>query len=196
MIETLPRDPQGAQIMIGSVVTVVGEGFTLQNRAGLVLDLESKENPENGPIAVFFDREVENYRFDIGFSVTEKWDGKRPTLENYRDCPRVCYFRAEELRVELEFGTKTMADRMFGNMGWHQVYSLPFRLERGTHACQLEACRSGKLATERSFVNLCGAVCEVYTCTDCHPRANGMRTESLDLKHPLPGPKDFLAKTA
>ena len=171
-------------IVIGSIVTVITDDTRVCGDQGIVVDINSDYCPEDGPIAVFFDKEVYYHKF---WDMTEakKWKGV-PTLENYRSCPRIFCFRREDLKVEERFSPYVLAARLFGRNRFHSSNSWNFPLIPGTHACQMKGCESG-VATELTLVNIWGTVCEVYTCKSCHNKVHGMCGETLDLKNPLPG---------
>src|SRR5690348_16242023 len=95
-------------ILVGSVVQIFETAFS--GCEGLVMDIASDMNPEDGPIAVFFDREVSEYKFHRLYD--ERWKGVPPTTENYRECTRVACFVPNDLVVLREFSDKTLAKRI------------------------------------------------------------------------------------
>jgi hypothetical protein len=168
----------------GVVVTILGD-FRFTDMQGLIIDMNSNQRPEDGPIAVYFDIEVPDHEFGI-FGDKKKWTCGIPTKENYRACYRVRYFKANELRGEAGFPLEVIAQRRFDGK-YLFVQELNFPLRPGTHECQLQSCKSGLLATELTLVNFVGTIMSVYTCAVCHKEWDKMRTESLELKKPLPG---------
>lgn len=164
-------------LAIGSVVSILGTSF--DRRQGVVVDLESDLDPEDGPVAVFFDQEVPPYLFTNQRDL-EKWKGEIPTHENYRNCPRVVCFLPEDLRAESRFSNETLAHRLFGRL-WHS-WAAPKDPMTETTECMFDGCSS--CATEHTLLNFWGTVYVVYACGEHHKERNGMFTENLGLKSP------------
>jgi hypothetical protein len=181
-------DVAGSPLLLESIVTVVGEETSFTNYQGLVLDVRSGHEPEDGSIAVFFNKEVEPEKFSNWIDVRE-WRGKDPTPKDYKNCPRVVCFLPNELRVEQRWSSKTLMGRTFGSglhARWHS-FSHPKRpLVPNVHLCHLQDCPSGLHATQSAFINVWGTVIEVYVCEPCHKRTHGMCADAVELKHPLP----------
>lgn len=171
------------QIMTESIVTVIGEN-TFTGIQGLVMATDSDGEPEDGLVAVFFDRHVDSFHFNQ--AVRYLWDGEKPTPEKYHTCPRVVHFLPEELRVESEYSIETRAKQLFRNM-FHSTAQLNFPLVPNTHLCQLKDCINGALASKKSLLNCWGTVHEVYTCGECHERCHGAYMDIFEVKEPLPG---------
>jgi len=171
----------------GNIVTVTDRNSVFANDQGIVIDTKSSLDKESGPIAVFFDKEVESYGFNQISAESPRWTETVPTLENYRQNPRVICFRSSQLRIDKGWDIKNLANRFFGRYGWHHASSLSFHLVPNTHACHLAACSSGLLATQRTIVNYCGSIYDIYSCETCHRLYHKISTESFpELKNPLP----------
>jgi len=168
----------------GDIVTILGDNrFT--GKQGVVIDTNSDKRPEDGPIAVFFDKEVPDYEFNRTHFAGE-WMGGVPTQENYRGCYRVICFPPEELRRDEEFILETLVERKFGS-NYTAFHAWNFPLRPGTHACQLESCTSGQPATKITMINVWSSIEVMYTCEACHKEWDGARTDGVTLKKPLPG---------
>ncbi len=180
---TDPADPKGVPIVVGAIVLIKGDNrFT--GKKGVVIDNKSDKRPEDGPIAIFFDREVPGYEFYQ--TMCEDWKGGMPTAENYRQCHRVITFPTEEVEVIAEFDIETIVKREFGDKYW-TLNTLNFPLIPNTHSCQMEECLSGLHATERTIINVWGNLYVAYTCSPCHKEWHGRRCDDFKLKNPLPG---------
>jgi len=164
---------------VNSIVTIIGDNGFVGNQ-GVVMDMTSDFEPEDGLIAVFFDTEVSDYHF-VG---SRKF--VHPTPDNYKECPRIICFEKEEVEVVEEFSLEVRAKRLYP-MGFWISRSWKFPLIPSSHACQFGDCKSDLLATEKTLVNIWGTIFEVYACTECHKERNGMLGEILGLKDPLPG---------
>ena len=160
------------QLVVGSVVRITEADFYLFDCEGVVVDTKSDLYSKDGPIAVFFDKEVET--LDVhGPRAVRTWRGPTPTPENYRTCPRVLCFQSNELMVIPQFSLPTIAKRRFRDM-WHHTRSNKAPLVPNMFKCHLADCESGLMATERSVFNFWGTVIDFYTCTECHQIIDGM----------------------
>ncbi len=160
----------------GDIVTILGDNrFT--GRQGIVIDMASDKQPEDGPVAVYFDAEVPDHEF---YQPGERsgWSGGVPNKENHRACCRVICFRPDELRRDAEFPIETLVQRKFGS-NWARISSWKFPLRPGTHDCQFESCKTGQPATMLTLVNVWGTVCTVYSCESCHEKWHGVRTDGF-----------------
>ena len=179
------------ELKVGSIVRITDEDFWIYDSEGIVVDTNSDAYPEDGPIAVFFDKEVET--LDIhGPEEAESWSGPIPTQENYRECPRVLWFQPNELMVISQFSLKTLADRRFPGM-WHHTRAFSAPLVPNVFKCHLADCKSGLMATERSLFNFWGTVIDFYTCTECHEAIDGMGGDFVPkLREPDENDKAFM----
>ncbi len=166
------------------VVTILGN-YRFTGMQGLIIDMNSNKQPEDGPVAVFFDHEIRDHEFGI-MTQDERWTGPRPTKENQHKCKRVVCFQPQELRKEEGFPLETMVIRKFGSSP-HHLHEWSFPLKPGTHACQLKACESNLLATKLTLINVWGTIQAIYTCEKCHEGWDGVRTDGVTFKDPLPG---------
>lgn len=160
------------QLVVGSVVRITEADFYVYECEGVVVDTNSDLSPEDGPIAVFFDREVETLDFN-GPRSARRWNGPTPNKENYRTCPRVLCFKPDELMVIPQFSLETLANRRFPDR-WHHARSIRAPLVPNMFKCHLADCKSGLMATERSLFNFWGTVIDYYTCIECHQKIDGM----------------------
>ena len=177
--ETEVLDSKKTPINIGSIVTVLvySSFFTCQ---GIVVDTNSDHEKEDGPIAVFFDKEVPSHKFGFVLAGQDDWKSGVPTFESYRSCPRVVCFLPVELRVESQFNDKTVAKRLFGNNSWHSLRSPKEDMIPNVTECFFSGC--SKKATCRTYVNFWGSIYVIPSCTECHSKRNGLCTEDLQLK--------------
>ncbi|HEY0908060.1 MAG TPA: hypothetical protein VGE35_01795 [Candidatus Paceibacterota bacterium] len=185
MTSSSPAEITPPAIANESIVVVCGTSF--DGCEGLVIDVASNLVPEDGPIAVYFDKEVDAYKF-VGSREAEEWKGGIPTLENYRNCPRVICFEPTDLKPIGRFSPLVRANRLFGKDRVRDCSSPNFPLVPGTHECHLKDCPDGASAkaTHSALINVWGGVYEVYVCKTCFDRANGMCCDSFELKKPLP----------
>ncbi len=177
----------GLTLKVGSIVTTTEVSLHKNNNQGVVMDLKSDLVPDDGPIAVFFDSEVEGF-----LSLPRNFDEHKepPTPEDYKESKRIFCFEAEELEVIEEFSLKTKARQLYPQ-GYWLIRSWKFPLIPNSHECQFYDCESDILATEKTIINIWGVVYEVYTCTKCHKEKNGVYGNMLGFKKPLPGvPQD------
>lgn len=173
-------DVNKAPINIGSIVTIVGDDNSFTHFQGIVVDTNSDHEVEDGPIAVFFDKEVASYKFGLFLSEQDHWKGGVPTLESYRSCPRVVCFLPEELRVESRFDDKTVATRLFGDDMWHSLFSPKEEMVPNVTECSFNGC--SQKATCHTYVNFWGSVYVIPSCAKCYSKRNGCCTEDLGLK--------------
>jgi len=175
-------------LAVGDIVTIIGDNnFT--DTQGIVVDTCSDKMLDDGPIAIYFDNEVPDYKFNRHDFDDNKWTSGIPTKDSYKRCYRVICFKPEELRKEVGFSIETIVNRIFGKTGYNAISVLNFPLKPGTHPCQVESCETGLQATELTLVNIWGTIMTIYTCTDCHRKWHGARTDGVALKEPLPGAK-------
>jgi hypothetical protein len=172
----------GQEIKVGSIVCVVTPEYALDGTEGVVVDVSSDLSPEDGPIAVFFDKEVEDDLFWTSRDLD--WRGGLPTADNYRDCPRVRCFNQGELGIITKFSLSTMANRLFGKGTWDHTRELSFPLQPGVGVCHFKRCRN--LPTHEAIVNNLRTIRNVYCCAACYEEAHGKLAEVLELKFSPP----------
>ena len=164
---------------------------------GLVVDPNSTIEGDGYCVAVYFDREVSADHFRARDSGIESWDekygkggGSEAVLSDSNlitTCPRIVFFRPDELVVEAEWKIEHLAYRTFRRNNVHTVNSVKdFVFKSGTHACWLEGCES--VAVKPAFFNVWGSVFLICTCQACFEKTNGWCGDSLpQLKKSLPG---------
>lgn len=156
-------DRNGVEITVKSIVRIHETSF--DGCDGLVMDIASDLEPEDGPVAVFFDREVSSYKFNPIWVGLEKFS--TPTPENYKNNSRVICFDPQDLEVREEWSIENLCDRFFPDY-YHSISTLTFPLQKDKWPCAIEGCMSDKKATEKTLLNFWGTVYEIYTCIECH----------------------------
>jgi len=185
-----PLDRNNVLLRPMQIVLIRGE-TSFDGHQGLVMDAASDLEPEDGPIAVFLDREVDNHHFNgpmrFRFGM---WKGPVPTPESYKKSERVICFEPRQLIVESEWSLETLAVRLYGKDMWHSLMQMKYRLIPSIWDCSFADCKSGLMATERTLVNFVGSIYEIYSCAECHKSRHGMCTESMQLRGaPAIGPE-------
>lgn len=179
------RTTEAPVLREGATVRIALPGSRFDDCYAVVIDMNSDRRPQDGPIAVYFDEEVPDYQFNVhGFD--DMWKGGVPTKADYRDCYRIACFKPEELKPENSVPVDILIKRKFGD-NYLRAYALPFPLAPGTHECHVAECASGALATKMTFINVHGVISNFYACEECHRKYDGIRTDGIKLKNPLPG---------
>lgn len=174
------------KLEVGSIVKIDATETRFHECYGIIMDMNSDLRPEDGTIAVFFDQEVPDHEFSDHRDSLDAWKTKKPTPQNYKDCPRVMCFKESELEIIESEPIEILVRRKFGN-NFHSIHSFSFPLKPHTHACQLKECQSDLPATHISLINVWGCIQTVYTCERCNSKYHGKRTDGVELKNPLPG---------
>jgi len=178
-----------SEIFKRSIVEVVNKNSGWASYQGLVIDPQFAIRNGELRVAVFFFPEVESFNFRFhrrGVMLIDEWD------ENYSDqcrngyvdflfinddwkrCPRVVFFRPEELVVQYEWHIKKLARRLF--LETHRSvcgFSDFLPKNPSLHMCHLRDC--GAQATKIALFCVSGSVYPAYVCDICFSEINGMR---------------------
>lgn len=114
-------DSTGNPIILGSIVAITLDIYPWDEYQALVVSLDSTECPEGGPIAVYFDREVDGHHFHPVTSRIPEWDAahKAVTLDLllsnqlWKRSPRVRHFLPTDLRVDAEWKSNRWLEGLF-----------------------------------------------------------------------------------
>lgn len=157
---------QEKEIMEGSIVKIKGTLFDCQ--CGVVISINSTEEPEDGPYAVFFDREVADYLFS-NYPQAVSWNKGVPTKENYRECPRVVHFEQADLILLTKWPHETIAKRFFRAI--HHSITIPTIEMSENTRCMIKDCT--RTANNTTYRNYWGTVEVIYTCDEHHAEFHG-----------------------
>lgn len=200
-------DSKGRQILKGSIVGMTDPQGYWSSYQGLVVEPYSDMEGDGYTVAVFFDREVPESDFHYrgwlnkGLMNPTEWDRQlRPdyqkallTTERWTLCPRIVFFRPEELVVESAWKLEHLIKRQFPTY-WFS-YAIAFPLIPGSHACWMKECSN--LATDMALVNVWESIYPTYVCRPCFEKWNGIRLDDLPPhKEPLPGAPVKIAQAA
>lgn len=188
--------------MSGSIVGMSDPDGQWSRHQGLVTNECTYHDSREYTVAVFFNLEISSIHFHvIDYPKIESWD-KRHGKECrngdtdflfadsvWKECPRIVFFRPDELVVEEDWRITALAERIFPDR-WHHIYDLkegyPTRPE--AYRCWMEGCRSP--ATRRALFNAWGSVQAFFVCSDCFPKVNGWCGDSFPrTKHLLYTPE-------
>lgn len=192
-------DAKGQPILKGSVVSMADRESAWFSYQGLVAEPHSDMEGDGYTVPVFFDKEVcaSHFRFwghgdrDIMMD-TDHWDrqhganAQKEILSSdcWKICPRVRFFRPEELVVDNEWKFENLVRRQFSEFWVYHTINFP--LVPGTHPCWIGEC--AEVASETALVNVWGSIYPIYVCPGCFQKWNGFRMDGLPtLKEPLPG---------
>jgi len=184
-----------SNILKGSIVEVV-EGLLFESCQGLVVCADSDIEGPEFCVAVFFNLEVSTHNFTIferkdpSILRTVQWEekyhdqckrGEIDFLLNddvWKKCPRVIFFRPEELIVQPYWKIENLAKRLFRNM-FHTTHVFADYLPKdpSLHMCHLEDCQSR--ATKLALYNVWGSVYPLFVCELCFPKVNGWCGDDL-----------------
>lgn len=177
-----PQEQPGVLPLPGKIVRVRSIG-QLITRSGIVI--VDNATHEDGPFAVFFNREVPWNLFAL-FPEGE-WLGVTPTTENYQKCPRVVYFTRQDLVVMDSFSNEDLVCREFGDH-WDLLFGPEFPFVANAHDCHIKMCTSGLLATCFTVMRVAGNAQLAYCCSSCHKAFHGKDFGiGPGFKSPLPG---------
>jgi len=189
-------DADGKQITAGMIVGMknVGPWYRFQ---GFVVAPFSELEGDGYTVPVFFGREVGSIRFRTPFWEIDNWDfqhNKDLAIDNWpfllleevwQNCPRVVFFRPDELVVQGSWSITTLANRIFPNFH-HSVYGWPEGVSQtsSSYKCFLKECQS--VATRVALCNVWGSVYPIHVCDTCFSEINGRSADDLPkLKKPL-----------
>ena len=178
-----------------SIVGVLKKGWKwspYQGLQGLVIDPES--DIEGYCVAVFFNLEVSSSKFcplDKGVVPIKEWDeehgdqcrmGEVDFLfidDAWKKCPRIVFFRPEELVVQDVWEIGSFARRVFRKEIVRSVYIFPDYLpkEPNLHMCHIRECAAQ--ATKTALFNFQCSVYPIHVCDSCFPKTNGMFGNAL-----------------
>jgi hypothetical protein len=195
-------DIAGAPLVPGAIVEMSDSDGPWSEYQGLVMVPDSEIEDQGYSVAVFFDNEVSESRFgfchpkkDSGILSFRDWDSrygrlnideKKAILLNddfWKRCPRVQFFRPEELKVVPFWKTKNLAKRLFGNR-YHTVYTLLYDLPPTAFMCWCVDCQNQ--AEKLALYNFWGTVYSYYVCQGCFEKINGICGESCpEIKKPI-----------
>ncbi len=195
--ENVVLDSKSQPILKGSIVSMAEAGNWSQYQ-GLVVDPDSKIEGDGYTVAVFFHREVGHIQFNQG-TVVREWDQMHEAelggtnhdwiLEEriWTDCPRVVFFRPDELAIESDWKLEFYAKRTFPR-GFHTLFEFkdksPFI--PGSHECSIEGCSHP--ATRVALLNIWGSIYPVWVCEVCFVEFHGMCGDDLPARKPHPVP--------
>jgi hypothetical protein len=185
-------DAKGNQIISGTIVGMSddddgpGPWSPFQ---GLVVAPFSNIEGEEYTIAVFFDTEVNSSHFNFSYGEISDWDTKHKKnlatgdmsflLEDsvWRNCPRVRFFRHDELVIQEAWSIKTLAERIFKNR-YHTLCSFKgISLISSNYQCFLDGCNYK--ATRMALYNVWGSVYPMHVCGNCFSKTNGFCGDEL-----------------
>jgi hypothetical protein len=185
MSDTTPvLDSQGNQIVIWSIV-VAENDLCRASFEGVAIATNSDISGNGRTVAVFYHREVEARHLGYTHLVVADWDERyKAYLEAddlsflldgdlLRSCPRVIFFRPEELTVREFWSLQTLADRTFSRDDYHMLFDLPagISMESSEYECFMVGCNSR--ASKIALLNFYGSIFPMHVCRDCFTRVNG-----------------------
>ena len=186
----------------GSIVGVSDTGHWSPFQ-GLVLDQFSDIEDDGYCVAVFFNLEVSFTYFNYwgsadkerGITTIFEWDqqyGKQCKdgdidflfiNDEWKKCPRVRFFRPNELVVQTEWELKYLVNRVFRHNCHHYCLSA-YDLKPSLYLCWLEGCKN--TASKIALFNVWGTVYPICVCEDCFPKTNGWLGDDLPrIKEPI-----------
>lgn len=190
-------DFKGQPINRGAIVGMSGDG-PWSRFQGLVVSPYSEVEGGVYSVAVFFGTEVSPSHFSFPkYEAVAIWDHEnRKVLATgnltfllsetiWLGCPRVVFFRPEELVVQDNWKIDTLAGRVFGG-NYHTIYSWPKGVTAisADYMCFRKECSTR--ATRVALWNVWGSVYPMHVCEGCFPETNGWCGESLpELKKPF-----------
>ena len=165
----MPIVQKKMQIVEGAIVKIIGTSF--DRECGVVVHTASPDEPEDGPFAVYFDREVPGYMFG-STEQAERWDKGVPNKETYRECPRIVHFEIADLQVLPEWTPLTITKRLFEGM-WNSLSD--YRRPEAS-GCQIKDCGIRE-APNTTYRNYWGTVEILNTCNPHHAEFHGKCAE-------------------
>ena len=192
-------DAHGRLILQGSIVSVVGpregkwwflQGLVMRPHA--IIDGEKKGHT----VPVFFNIEAGSNRFvhkghQTGHTDVSYWDSEFISRSRREDtdflfdeavwtvCPRVVFFRPNELSVDTEWSHETLADRIFRG-GYYRISLINGRFPQTatSYMCFMDnGCR--RPAKRTGVFNLGGTIVPIFVCDECFPLVHGVFGSSL-----------------
>lgn len=187
-------DVAGAPLIPGSIVEMSDSDGHWSEYQGLVMVPDSEIEDDGYSVAVFFDKEVSSSRF--WFNPTRKdpnlipildWDHdygrlsieEKTTLllkdDFWKKCPRVRFFRPEELKIVPFWKIETLVKRLFGSM-YQSYFTIQSDLPPNAFMCWCADCQNR--AEKLALYNFWGTVYPYNVCAECFPKINGICGES------------------
>lgn len=190
-------DSVGNQILAGSIVKMADPHGSWSSYQALVVSPYSELEGEGYTVPVFFNREVcaSNFSYSAyGAKFGDKealilpvgqWDSLHTAScakgeidfllkeENWKVCPRIRFFKPEELIVIQRWDLEVLCKRIFQRM-WHTLYGLPFggKFQAEEYQCWFEGCVEPALA-EAALGNCWGTVSVYCLCKTHHKEVHG-----------------------
>ncbi len=177
-------DSKSRLITQGVIVGMSSPYGPLSEFQGLVVSPYSEIESDGYCVAVFFGTEVCQSRFNFSLFEVRAWDqqyqkemmsGEMSFLfvdANWQKCPRVLFFRPDELVIQDRWKIETLAERLFKNR-YHTLYSLPKGITEipADYMCFRRGCENK--ATKVALCNIWGTVHPMHVCEKCFPETNG-----------------------
>lgn len=191
-------DSVGNQILPGSIVKMADPHGSWSRHQALVVSPHSDIEGEGYTVPVFFNREVSASNFSNSAWGAQSGDKKARTIlpvsewdsshiascargetdfilneESWKDCPRIRFFKPEELVVIQRWDIEVLCKRIFPRM-WNMSYGLPFRgkFQAEEYQCWYEGCVEPALA-EVALGNCWGTVSAYCLCKTHHKEVHG-----------------------
>jgi len=187
-------DVVGVSLIPGSIVEMSDSDGPWSEYQGLVMVPDSEIEDDGYSVAVFFDKEVSSSRFwfnpsqrDSALIPIGDWDHdygrlsieEKTTLllkdDFWKKCPRVHFFRPDELNVVTFWKIETLMKRLFGRM-FHRYYVIQSDLSPTAFMCWCADCQNR--AEKLALYNFWGTVYPYNVCAECFSKINGICGES------------------
>ena len=177
-------DSKGGLINQGAIVGMSSDYGPLSEFQGLVVSSYSEIESDGYCVAVFFGTEVCPSRFNFSLYEVRAWDQRyqKEMLSGelsflfvdavWQKCPRMIFFRPNELVIQNNWKIETLAQRLFKNR-YHTLYSLPKGITEisADYMCFRKECRNN--AVKVALCNASGSVYPMHVCEKCFPETNG-----------------------
>jgi hypothetical protein len=183
-------DSKGNKLGWGMIVGMSSNDGPWSKFQGFVItpysDLEGKEYC----VAVFFGTEVCPSRFNFPMYEVDDWDRQHEKEMGINDlaflfpdpvwqkCPRVVFFKPDELVVQNGWNIETLAQRIFRSR-FHTLYGWPKGITETSadYMCFRKECQAR--ATKVALWNVWGSVYPLHVCEKCFPETNGWCADDL-----------------
>ncbi|MFA7252571.1 MAG: hypothetical protein WC027_01820 [Candidatus Paceibacterota bacterium] len=187
----------GRPIIAGTIVGMKDKMGPWSSFEGYVVAPFSDKEDDGYTVAVFFGKEVSADRFNFSRSEVTDWETqyeKNLTTGDWsfllqdaiwQQCPRVRFFRPEELIVQDNWSIKTLAERIFRNR-YHILFGWPKGVSSTSSAyrCFRQGCPS--IATRATLWNVWGSVYPMHVCDECFSNTYGWCGDGLpETKNPF-----------
>jgi hypothetical protein len=190
-------DSKDRLVTQGAIVGMSDNYGPLSEFQGLVVSPYSEIESDGYCVAVFFGTEVCPSRFNFSFHEVNAWDRQyQKEMRSgefsflfadavWQKCPRIIFFRPNELVIQDRWKIQTLAERLFKDR-YHCVYGFPKGITETSadYMCFRKECKNK--ATRLALWNVWGSVYPIHVCEDCFPKTNCWCGDSLpDLKKPF-----------